>query len=717
MPKFTFTTPDGEVHTLTGPEGTTGKEAWDILQKKLGQEPKGPQYGAGVSAVEGAMTGLSANWRDEIVGASKASGLPGWLGGFRVPIGAARLGYEAYTGKPGPATEAYTKGVEDVRNIHRGMQEQHPYAYGAGEMAGAVGGAVAGGAALRGAGVVKSLPELAGLGARFGRAAAGGATYGAISGAGEGEDAMSRALGAGIGAVTGGVGGVGGQAAGEVVGAAARPVVSRVQGYFNPSGKAAEEAVGGIKSGQAQLARGLESRTMTPGQFGEAKTAGQPAMLADIGGTATRSQIRAAANVSPEARGTLEHAFGEREAGARSRVGEDIRNLVHEGADSFKSKEDLEAAYNASREGAYKKAYAASDRPINSPVLQRLMGSRMVNQAIKEAVETGNDRAIIQGHGGFNSPITITPDGRMVWNKTAGGAPSYPNLQFWDYVKRGLDTKASIAFRAGDKDTGGLAADASKQLRGELDKLVPNIYKEARGVGETYFGRTKMIEAGQDAINFKDDPRALGKIMGKMDDAGKALFREGHAGALADKAEKGGAQAIGKMFEQPKQRKIIEAIHGEKGTDKIQAMLLRENIFKEAQKSLGGSTTARQLIEAGLIGGAKSLPAAGVGAGLEEYSGGDWRLGAITGAVAHGATKKIVAHVDQRVAQKFAELITSNDPELLRAGLDMAANSKKWITRLQAVADRLANIGSVTGGMIGDYVKPAQEKRPQLYEQ
>src|SRR6267142_2380527 len=83
----------------TGGGGGGGNELPDAPWAAGGQ-----QYGTLESAGEGYLKGASANWRDEIYGASKASGLPDWLGGFRAPVGAGRLLYEHGTGS---ATEEY----------------------------------------------------------------------------------------------------------------------------------------------------------------------------------------------------------------------------------------------------------------------------------------------------------------------------------------------------------------------------------------------------------------------------------------------------------------------------------------------------------------------------------------------------------------------------------------------------------------------------------
>ena len=198
-------------------------------------ESETPQYGALQSAYEGAKAGLTANFSDELGGASAASGLPRNLpsssGNFanlaykavKPTIGAARLAYEHLTGQPGPATEEYNKAVDEIRARQEAMKAQHPYAYGAGE----IGGGLAS---------IAIAPEAraASLGSRALQAGKVGAAYGALSGAGEGTNPDERAENALIGAVTGGAGAAGAvpvsALAEKVISGATKPVVGAVRG-------------------------------------------------------------------------------------------------------------------------------------------------------------------------------------------------------------------------------------------------------------------------------------------------------------------------------------------------------------------------------------------------------------------------------------------------------------------------------------------------------
>src|SRR5262249_22126393 len=90
------------------------------------------------------------------------------------------------------------------------------------------------------------------------------------------------------------------------------------------------------------------------------------------------------------------------------------------------------------------------DRPIWSDELERLTGSPAIQTAMKNAVTTGQDRAIRDGFGAFNPGVTVTPDGRLLMGQTyRGGAvrgvPTYPNIQYFDCVQRELADMASKA--------------------------------------------------------------------------------------------------------------------------------------------------------------------------------------------------------------------------------------------------------------------------------
>jgi hypothetical protein len=333
-------------------------------------EPAAKQYGALLSGYEGAKAGLTANFSDELGGVSAASGLPRNLPSYagnlanlaykavKPTVGAARLAYEHLTGQPGPATDEYNRTVQEIRARQAAMQEQHPWAYGAGE----VGGGLASMA-------VAPEAKAATLGARALQAGKAGAAYGALSGAGEGTNTDERAENALIGAVTGGAGAAGAvpvsTLAEKVIAGATKPVVGAVRGWLNPETEAARRVGTALERDYQNVAAG-NAQGLTPSEFMAARAEGQPVVIGDLGGATTKALMRSTANVSPEGRDILESALNERFRSQNERAGNTIRNLVTSGADAAKTRAQLEAEYDLERGGAYQAAYDAGDRPLNS---------------------------------------------------------------------------------------------------------------------------------------------------------------------------------------------------------------------------------------------------------------------------------------------------------------------------------------------------------------
>jgi hypothetical protein len=660
-----------------------------------------------------------------------------------MPVGAARLAYEHFTGTPGSASQAYDATMAALQKQTTAMKAKHPYAYGAGELGGA-------GASMMLAGPEEAAATLAG---RVGQAMKVGAGYGAASGASEGAG-TGGLPGALTGAVEGGIeGGVGG-AAGEVGGTAlgrlgsaaygyiGQPIAATIRGWTDPAQEAARRVAGALYRDYPQVSGGT-ALGLTPQQWATAKAAGEPVSLMDLGGETTRALMRSAANTSPEGRAELNSVIQDRFQAQNDRAGVTARSLIPGGANTLKTKAQLEAEYDAERGAAYGKAYQAGDRPIWSPELERLAGAPVVTSALQDAITNWKNWQVRDGFGGMNSPVQVTDDGRFIWSKNppktpsgegfwdrvqreqdfgAGtqapappsaykpetGVPAYPNLQLWDYAQRNLSDAASRAQRTGDNQAAAQVGGLAGQLKAELDKQVPQ-FADARGVAARYFGGNNAIDAGVKALSGKDAngkaiaPEQLRLIVNNMKPAEQGMFQESFADALARKAESAGdnRDITNSIFNSPQQRKIIGAVFGPQGIDTMQAFVNRERIFDAARKALGNSTTARQMIEAGLAGGAggaflsggdprETLEAAGTaaGAGLAGGASGLIRHGVLTGA------KTALGYVDRRTAGEVARLLASNDPSELMRGLQIA-------TKNQRVADGLRNLASRASGYFG----------------
>jgi hypothetical protein len=186
----------------------------------------------------------------------------------------------------------------------------------------------------------------------------------------------------------------------------------------------------------------------------------------------------------------------------------------------------------------------------------------------------------------------------------------------------------------------------------------------------------------------------------------REMFQEAYADALARKMESTSDRRdiTAAMFNSPQERAKIAAVFGPEGVNRLEAFTHRETVFDAARKALGNSTTARQLIEAGLAGGT-------IGGVL---SGGDLRSigeGALAGGLGHGVLSRFapelaatgmrtaVGYVDRKTATRVAQLLASNDPRELMQGLQIAS-------RNQRVMQSLRNMGAQAAAMIGSVRRP-----------
>lgn len=679
-------------------------------------QPVAPDAGALDAALHGAGQGATYGFSDELMGARGAApkvpgtnmDLPDMVGPvpLRTLAGGIRTGIAHITGNDPEAIQNYQNARDAERRAIAAAKKAHPYVYGGAEIAGAIPSM----AALPEAGAVRAVGPAATRLARFGAgaldAAITGGEYGAATGAGEGTDAGDRAMNAATGLVSGILGGAASHVAGSAAGALASrylsPVVSTVRGWFDPNGEAARRLASALRSDQEMISAGT-AQGMSPQAWAQARANGEPVTLADLGAGRTQALLRSAANTSPEGRAQLEQVLQDRFLSQGDRFANTVRKAIPGvQADARKSGDQLVAEYDAGRTPAYKAAYADGDRPIMTPTMERLMSSDMVVGAMKRAISSGKDRDTAMGLGGFNPAVNVTADGRIVFNKGASGAPTYPNLQYWDQVKRELDDVSKSAFRSGENGKGDVANQLATTLRNELDSQVPS-YANARGIAQKYFGESNALEAGQKLAGKKMDPAEVRQIMRQMKPDERALFQEGYASDLANRVIGNMADTTNLtkgrgLLSNPNERGMASAIFGPGGMAMLQARMHLETIMDGARQAMGNSTTARQLIEAGLAGGVggaygayssgwdpmKTLEGAGAGAGM--------RLGAsrlLTEEMKVGA-KHLIGKVDARTARRVAELLTSNDPNDLRAGYQMAAKNQNIMRGLASVANRVA---------------------------
>ena len=578
----------------------------------------------------------------------------------------ARGAYRKLTGDP-EAEARYKAAVERERAGTKQIEQERPGAYLGGNVLGAL--AVPIGFAAR-------APT---FGARVAAGAKTGAAAGALTGFGEGEGLEGSLKGAAIGAP---VGGAVGAAAVPVVeglargaGALASYPVSVARGLLTP-GAASERAIGRALT-EAERSDPTGINRITQQQF----QTGGPAVVGDVLGEPGRKLARSAANISPEARETMNQALNARGEGQGARATNWLDTQF-----SFPNARAQQEALQATARSTNNAAYQAAERQgaggLWSPELERLASSQGVAGAMKTAVQTSQDEAVRRGMGGFNPKISFTPDGRIQFNRGPTGVPTYPDLRYWDQVRRELSDAAQKAGRGTEENMrlGGLAA----ALNTELDRLVP-AYRVARRTAAGFFDADDALKAGQNFATQKfgaDEARAA---LAQMTTTERALFRDGYISRMKDvlAATKDNRDITKFLAASQEARDKMAIAMGPQRAREFQAMLHAEEIMQKLKEAVqGNSTTVMQLLGAG---------AAGAGAG--GYLGFDPTTSGIGSAIGLGLKKG----ADANMARHITRLMMSRDPAVLQAGIRQIARNARNLEILQRVSNAVSRAAAEQG--------------------
>lgn len=609
---------------------------------------KTPSVSQGEAAVEGALSGASAGWRDEIYGASEASGLPKILGGFRAPVGAARMGIESLSGNPGGAWKTYETARDEKRKIQKAAQEEHPWTYGISEVVG--GASIPTGKVLQGA----NLPQRVWKGMKV------GAAYGLAEGLGRGEGledtakqgAVGTFLGTGVGAIA--------PVALKGVEAGVEKALSPFRGARDPEKEAMRRFgnayANDVNSGQTGL---------SPAEFTKALSDGSPVGAVDLGGSSVRALERSSANVSPSARGVLEKFVNERAETSSERLSDAVRDLVTTPADAGLTRETLHGVGRVVNSPFYKKAYQDGSTGILDAELQEMSKAPLMRTVMKEAVDSlENKRA---------SGRAIEPLG-----------PNGPTLEFWDQVKRNLDSKYNVLKRSGDTEAAADVDSMRKSLIGKLDQATIDpatgisSYKTARGVASEFFKATNALEAGEKFASSlmgskqKFTNHEFDRLWSKMHAEERDLFREGIASELTKRIDSSDQRRsiVNKLFNNETAKRNIETIFGPQKAKELEAAKRLEIVMGFAKDALGNSTTARQLIELGIAGGAGAYQAGS----LNPFSIMSNPEALVKATAVWGLTRGHRA-LDTRMANRMADFLVSNDPAKIKQAIQMASKN------------------------------------------
>ena len=469
-------------------------------------------------------------------------------------------------------------------------------------------------------------------------------------------------------------------------------VISPVLSAVNPENAATRAVTRGI----AQDAATAPALT----QAGEAAVTGVGADVvnADRFGSAIRTLARTAANVSPEADNVLRGVVDDRFTTQANRAVDFVKRLMGGATDDLELQDTLRATAQTSNNVAYDAARAnPNSRAIWNTPIKELMQSDSFRSAIKAAESRGTDQAAASGAKAVRNPFEFRPDGSVTLRANPDGSRALPSLDFWDQVKRNLDGQIGVAQSDGDKTLAGVLLALKRKLTGALDAAVPE-YQKARQGAAAFFGADDAVEAGRNAATATRQTEEIRRGVAAMTQAEKDAFSVGYSSELIDKinAAKDRVNVINNVFGSPEAREKIAIALGPQKARELEAYVKAEQALHLLKDAIGGnSTTARQLIQAGV------LPIAGFGAGWLG-SGGDLGSAGSTAllvTMARSGAKALGRATDEKVMKQVAEMLSSGDPAKVQRAIQNASLSKQHMDALDAIMRGL-NIAA-RGGAVG----------------
>lgn len=680
----------------------------------MAQKPAAPSISRLDALAEGMRSGVSFNFGDEISGLSRAGQEPvagldeieglteddkrriqdamSMTPGTDAIVGLARLGYEYLTGKRGQATQAYERERDAVRKDQEEAQKHYRGTY----LTGQIGGSVM--APIGGMAGAATMP------ARIGRGAMIGAGVGALSGAGEGADIQDRlergTTGGLVGAAVGAAGVPVLELGAKGIRAAVSKPVNMIRAAFNPEG-AAERAVGRAYE-KGSRADSAAANRLAPHEL----RANDSTIVLDTLGAPGRDLARSAGNISGEARDILNKTLDPRFVEQAPRLVNWLRTTFHY-PDVHAQQEAISKTAKTVNDAAYKRVMA--QYPVIE-VPQDITSRPAVAQAMKDAVSLARN----YGEKLENAPSLQTilkGDGFHIADEVV--APAKTSLRYWDYVKKALDARIKGMERSGNDLNGKQAADlnglydARKALLTHLDAKATG-YADARAGAAAFFKAENALEAGQNFVTQSFSIPQTRAALAKMTPSERTLFQDGFVSRYMEMISKipDRGNIVRKIYNTPEAKEKFLVALGPQRTAELEAMLRVENIMQQSQVAVnGGSNTMMQAAGYGLAGVA----------GGEYFDYSPTLSGILSFAAAAGKRK-----IDERVAVKVAEMLTSSRPEILNRGLRMIASSERLMGLLRAADSATAKAGAgqapTTGilpSMQGAVTSRAQDEEPR----
>lgn len=572
----------------------------------------------------------------------------------------------------------YGKTVEGLRAQREAVAQAAPVARGLGEVAGAVGGVGALGATKLGA---EALGMTGNIGKQFvnsGLSSAGLTGLNSISQGRQGAEvlgdmAVGGAAGAAAPIVMAGV-----RAAGRGINDAFIRPIATMANRDNAAISTVGKAIGQDRAAGAVMSSADEA---------VAAQAGAPVMNADRFGAATRTLARTAANVSPEAKGALQGAVEDRFLTQSTRAKGFITQLMNGATDDLALQDTLRTAAQVANKTAYDAARSnPASRAIWNQPIKELMQSPTFLAAIKDAESVGADRAAVAGVKAVRNPFEFLPDGGVTLRVNKDGSRALPSLDFWDQVKRNLDVlieQAKPTPVGGGSKTRYADLTAIKQkLVSALDSAVPE-YKKARQGAASFFGAEDAIDAGRKAFRMTKEIPELRRAHFAMNGAEKQAASVGYASEMIDAidAAKDRVNVINSLFGSPSARARNEIFLGPQKAKELEAYVKVEQTLHMLKDAVSGnSTTAQQLIAAGVLGTGTALWTGDASTGLNV---------ATLAYLGRRGMQMLGKKADEQVMKKVAEMLLSGDPAMVQKAIQNAALSQAHMQALEAIMQGL----------------------------
>lgn len=598
MPIFELQTPDGKTYEVDAPNMQLALEA-------LGQQDSAKQ-----ASSDSGMWSMAKQGMDTLTmgGQSKLNAAGGAL---------VDSAFDFARGKGWNWSDNYDKLLGEQRDAQAAYNEENPGLSAIGT----------------GAGLAIGIARAPMIGSGWRGAAATGAGYGAAGGALQDAESIPERItnvgrGAATGAVIGGAGygagrlaGKGLEKAGEIASTIRAPAEVKALSQFY---KVADEVAGPYNA--MSLSRRLNDL-------------GPDAINADVLGKKGLSLGRGAANISADARQTLEDVVQARKSAQNTRLATDVERAAGLPAGNTKGVDALKAE-------AYEKV-----RP-------------QINRAYKAARDAGKDVPL----EAFDNIIT-TPVGRKAFQQALDNVTSRAardpsaggNLAVLDETKRLLDGYAKQAFRNSDPMASEYAATA-KALRERLDALLAqgNEYAMARGLRQQAYKADEAFDLGEQLGGTRIPlglPESAAKVQPNLK---RNVARAYGASKVQSLLNKNSTEGAYNDLLTPQGRKAAQAALGNKQAASLGKALDREKLFNATNREIvGNSSTARQLKEMAETG----IGTAGVGMLLGYDPTTSSAAGIIAGLGRRAVpmiTRRMVTENQKAVAPFIAKLLTEH---------------------------------------------------------